>query len=254
METTTVEQVADWLDGLLKPDAFEDAAWNGLQVGNSGRLGVVCAGVDASLAFFEAAAKRGAGMVICHHGISWGDSLKTLTGLNYRLVSFLMQHDLALWASHLPLDAHPVLGNNARIAHRMGLMETRPFCEYHGQKIGVQGVLPKAATRTTIVRRVQQVTQAKPQVMPFGKDVVRSIGIVSGGAAAEIAQAAEAGLDLYLSGEPTLQAYNLAEQLGINAVFAGHYATERFGIRALAAVLRTTFRLQTAFVDFGIPY
>ncbi len=249
-----LDKVVTFLDRELKLSAYTDGSNNGLQVANGGAVTRVCCGVDASLPFFEAAAAAGANLLICHHGLSWGDSLKHITGLNYRLIRFLIEHDMALWACHLPLDAHAKLGNNACIARGLGLRKLEPFCSYHGQMIGWRGELPLALSRARFHALVRRVIAANLQTMDFGPAAIRRVGIVSGSAAAEVAQAAGAGLDVYVSGEPTLQGYNLACQLGMNAVFAGHYASERFGVIAVGELLRRHFKLPSQFVDLHVTY
>jgi dinuclear metal center YbgI/SA1388 family protein len=242
------------LDRELKTASFDDGSNNGLQVENSGRVGRVCCGVDASVAFIEAAARRGAGLLICHHGISWGDSLKRITERNYRIVSLLMEHDLALYASHLPLDAHPRLGNNAQICRALGLRRVEPFGVYRGQKIGFCGELRTAMTFGRFKTLVERTVNPDIGVLEFGKAKVRSVGVVSGGAAEEIAEAAEKGLDVYLTGEPSLNGHNLGQDLNMNVIFAGHYATERFGVQALGRWVAARFGVPWEFVDLGVPF
>jgi dinuclear metal center YbgI/SA1388 family protein len=246
--------LVSYLDRELDIGRFTDDSHNGLQVANSGRVTRVCLGVDATLPFFEKAAACGADLAICHHGLSWGDSLKRLTGLNYRLISFLMRHDLALWACHLPLDAHPRLGNNARLAMALKLRERQPAFAYHGQTIGVRGVLPRPMTFKAFRDCVTQVVGQDVRALDFGKPVVRTVGIVSGGAPSQIGEAIGMGLDVYVTGESNLHAYNLASQEGINAVFAGHYATETFGVQAVGDQIRRRFKLPVSFADMGIGY
>ena len=248
----TIESIVSYLDRELDVAAFQDNSHNGLQVANSGVCRRIAVGVDASLAFFKRAAERKADLMICHHGISWGDSLKRITGLNYRRVQYLMEHDLALYACHLPLDAHPTLGNNAQIVRALGLRGVKPFGMYHGRKIGYRGVLPQAMPYADFKQRAKGVFGNMVCTMDFGKRTVRTVAVVSGGAAAEIAEAGQEGIDVYVSGEANLMARNLAEEYGINALFAGHYATETFGVKAVAARLRKRFRLPVEFIDMGI--
>lgn len=243
------------LDRLLNLAAFPgDASNNGLQVENSGKITKICTGVDASLRFFEEAAARGADGVIVHHGISWGDSLRRITGLNYRLIKTALRHDCALYAAHLPIDAHPALGNNARLADLLTLQDRHPFYAYHGQPIGFRGTLPAPMPLDALVALLCERVNPDLRVLPFGKREIRTVGIVSGGAADGVAQAAEAGLDLYLTGEPSLVGYNLAEQLGCTTIFAGHYATERFGVQAVGNWIRDNLNIPVEHIDFEIPY
>jgi dinuclear metal center YbgI/SA1388 family protein len=205
--------------------------------------------------FFEAAEKLHADLLICHHGLSWGDSLKRITDLNYRRLSFLLKHDMALYACHLPLDAHPRLGNNAQLCKAIGLKKLRPFGLYGDRSIGFAGELPKPLPYQSFKTLVNKVTGNRNlQTMDFGKRTVRSVGVVSGGAAEEIVEAGQKGLDVFLSGEPKLVAYHLAQEYHINAVFAGHYATERFGVMALAKELTRRLGVKAEFVDLAVPF
>jgi dinuclear metal center YbgI/SA1388 family protein len=247
-----VSAIAKYLDAELKIDAFQDSSHNGLQVANSGKVKRICCGVDASLEFFELAHAYGANMVICHHGISWGDSMARITGLNYQRVSALLKYDMALYASHLPLDAHPTLGNNARICRTLGLKTLKPFGMYNGKPIGFEGRLPKPRRFSSFERMVSEKIGTPLHTWDFGKKTVQSVAVVSGGAAGEIAEAGEKGIDVYLSGEQSLAAYNLAREYGVNAIFAGHYATERFGVQAVSERLKKRFGVEVEFLDMGI--
>lgn len=233
---------------------FEDVSNNGLQVASRrGEIGKVCTGVDATLPFFEEAVRRGADLVVCHHGISWGDSLKRIDGLNYELVSFLVKHDLALWACHLPLDAHPSLGNNARICAALGLRGLKPFYRYHGETIGFKGELATPMPRDAFLELLRGRVSPRITAHEFGAGTIRTVGVVSGGAADGIAQALDEGLDAYLTGETDLVSYNVCLQRGGNMYAAGHYATERFGVRAVGEWLAAKFGVEHEFIDFDIP-
>ena len=250
----SLEKIVTFLDRELDIKAFADESHNGLQVENSGQIARVCVGVDASLAFFEEAAKRKADMVICHHGLSWGDSLKRISGINYRRLKFLLDHDMALYACHLPLDAHPRLGNNAQLAKALGVRRLKPFGLYHGIPVGFCGSLPEAMPYAAFKSRVQRVIGNMVGAMDFGKRMVRTVAVVSGGGAALIEEAGQKGMDVYLSGEPALMAYHLAQEYKINAIFSGHYATEMFGVKALARLLSSRFGLKTEFIAMGIRF
>ena len=251
---TSLSAITSFLDRELNITAFADDSHNGLQVENSGRVVRVCAGVDASLAFFQEAAQRKANLLICHHGLSWGDSLKRISGINYQRLKFLMDHDMALYACHLPLDAHPRLGNNALICRALGLKHLRPFGAYHGVELGFRGELPTAVSYPEFKAKVKRVCGQLGSTMDFGTSRIRSVAVVSGGAADGVAEAGEAGVDVYLSGEPKLSAYHLAQEYGINAIFAGHYATEVFGVRAVARRVASRFGLKAEFIDMKIGF
>lgn len=247
-----LNDIAEFLNRELKMGEFEDDSNNGLQVENAGEIRKVCCGVDASLEFFREAQRRGADLVVCHHGLSWRDSLKRITGLNYRRVGFLLKHDMALYACHLPLDAHPVLGNNAGMAKALGLRHLKPFGVYHGKPIGLRGDLPRPVPLKRFAERVGKAVGNATQVMPFGRATVRSVAMVVGGGAVGLEEAVNGGVDVFLSGEPNLAARNAARDGGINAVFAGHYATETFGVRSLASLLSRKFRVKAEFVPMGV--
>ena len=251
---TTSAAVTAYLDTLLDVASFDDASNNGLQVANSGRVRRMVCAVDATLDTFEEAARRGADLLVAHHGISWGDSLCRITGLAYRRVAVLVRHDIALYAAHLPLDAHPLYGNNAQIARALGLRNRRPFGTYRGRKIGFSGSLPRPIRFTTLKKRLEKVFGAEVTCAEYGKPTVRTVAVVSGGAGAEAAEAGEKGIDVFITGERQLVGHNLAREYGLHAVFAGHYATETFGVRALAGVLKHRFKIPVEFLDRGVAF
>lgn len=250
-----LQSLTSALDAELRLADFTDASHNGLQVANSGNVTRICCGVDASLEFLQAAHAQGADLCIVHHGISWGDSLARIIGPAYDAVAFLIQNDMALYAAHLPLDAHPILGNNAQIADALGLENRSTFCLYHGTPIGVQGTLPSPRSFKSLCEHVQKITPGGAfHAVPFGKEKVQSVGIVSGGASGEVVQAIDAGLDVYITGEMNLQAYNAAKGANIHVIAAGHYATERFGVKAVGALLSRDFKIPWGFIDFDLPW
>lgn len=251
---STLKAITDYLDRELRVKDFEDASHNGLQVENSGQVTKVACGVDASLEFFREAERRGADLLVVHHGMSWGDSLRRITGLNYRRLSFLMERDLALYACHLPLDAHPRWGNNAQICRALGLRKLKPFGAYHGRMLGFEGRLAAPMRYGEFKRLCRRVFGNELRTMDFGKKTVRSVAVVSGGAAEQLNEAGEKGIDVYVSGEAKLTAYHAAQEYGINAVFAGHYATEGFGVKAVMGVLKRKFGLAGEFVDLKVPF
>jgi dinuclear metal center YbgI/SA1388 family protein len=165
-----------------------------------------------------------------------------------------MDHDMALYACHLPLDAHPRLGNNTQICKALGLRGLKPFGIYNGIALGFRGSLPKAMPYAAFKKFAHSVFGNTVGTMDFGKERVRTVAVVSGGGADEIAEAGEAGLDVYISGEPKLMAWHLAQEYGINAIFAGHYATEVFGVKAVAGLLASRFQVKTEFIDMGIRF
>ena len=246
-----------WLDRTLDLPAFaDDVSNNGLQVEGASRgVSKVVCGVDASPAFHAEALRRGAQLLVVHHGISWGNSLARIAGPAYRLVAPLVRADAALYAAHLPLDAHPVLGNNAQIAKALGLRGVRPFGTYRGCTIGVRGSFPRAIPWEEAKARFRAICPGgRFDSVDGGKKTVRTVGIVSGGGADELPQAVDAGLDAFFTGEFGLQHYNATLCGPIDLAAAGHYATERFGVRALGAALAAEFGIDWEFVDFSLPW
>ena len=249
-----VETITDFLDRTLKVGEWQDASNNGLQVAGNRPVRRICCGVDASMEFFEAAERCQADLLICHHGSSWGDSLKYITGLNYNRVKFLLDRGMALYACHLPLDAHPRYGNNAVICRELGLQRLRKFGWYRGVQIGFAGSLPKATPYANFKNKVSRILRSELRTMDFGPRMVRTVAVVSGGAAMEVEEAGRDKVDVFITGEPVLAAWHMAREYGVNAIFGGHYATETFGVRALAALLTRRFKVKAEFIDLGIPY
>jgi dinuclear metal center YbgI/SA1388 family protein len=223
-----------------------DGAVNGLQAANRGSVRRVAAAVDASLATVNLAVETGADLLIVHHGLFWGPS-HPWTGTKYELLCRLVENDLAVYSSHLPLDAHPTLGNNARLCAELGLRNLRPFFLSHGQPIGFQS--RANIRRADLAARLRRATGAQPLVIPGGPTVCRRIGVVTGGAGAELRQAAQEGVDTFITGEGPHWTYALAEELGVNVLYGGHYATETFGVRALAEEVSARFKVPWVFLD-----
>lgn len=249
-----LEKIVEFLNGKMRIEEYPDSSHNGLQVENSGRVRKVCCGVDASLEFFARAQKQGADLLICHHGISWGDSLKQITGLNYRRLAFLVQHDMALYACHIPLDAHSRIGNNALLFKALGLSGRKLFGRYRGKPIGYSGSLPRGQKLSLFRKRVENILGTPVQSLEFGLDTVRTVGIVSGGGSDWIEEAYRHKIDVFLTGEASLAGYNAAKDCGINVIFGGHYATESFGVRALGAALTKKYYVKSEFIDLKLPF
>lgn len=223
-----------------------DGAANGLQVQNRGRVTRIAAAVDASLATIKLAAREKADLLIVHHGLFWSPSHPWI-GRRYELLRLLLDNDLAVYSSHLPLDAHPRLGNNAQLCAALGLSKLRPFFFSHGQKIGFSS--RTKVTRRELSLRIAKVTGSEPRVIPGGPEVCRRIGVVTGGAGGELGEAAREGIDTFITGEGPHWTYALAEELNLNVFYAGHYATETFGVKALAAELSRRFKIPWVFLD-----
>ena len=243
-----LSELTSYLDGYLRVAEVEDdpGALNGLQVENSGSVTKLVAAVDACQATIDAAADRGADLMLVHHGLFWGPT-QPLTGRHGRRLRKLVQHDIALYSAHLPLDLHPEVGNNAVLARMLGLSDREAFGEYLGQSIGVAGT--SEMSRDQLVQRIEEALGVSPHVIPAGPRSSHRVGVVSGGAGKMIGQAAAAGLDTFITGEGQHHSHFDAEEWGVNVVFAGHYATETVGVKALAEHLEERFGLSWEFVD-----
>jgi len=223
-----------------------DGAVNGLQVENSGRVTRFAATVDCSIATVKLAIAAKADLLIVHHGLFWSRS-HPWTGKKYELLRLLLDNDLAVYSSHLPLDLHSRLGNNAQLSTALGLRPGRPFFESHGQCVGLKTAA--SLTRHELERKLERVLNVKLKVIPGGPNVCRRIGIITGGAGSELAAVAAAGLDTFITGEGPHWTYAMAEELGLNVFYGGHYATETFGVKALAAHLAKKFHVPWVFLD-----
>lgn len=248
MSKASLKEIVAHCDNLLRTATFKDydGAVNGLQVENSGRVTRIAAAVDASLATVKLAIAAKADLLLVHHGLFWGPS-HPWTGKRYELLYRLLEHNLAVYSSHLPLDAHPRLGNNARLCAALGLKNLRPFFFDHGQFIGFRG--RTRISRADLARRLARATGVLPRVVPGGPELCRRIGVVTGGAGAELKKAAAEGVDTFVTGEGPHWTYALAEETGLNVLYGGHYATETFGVKALAQHLSEKFELPWVFVD-----
>ncbi|HVV85982.1 MAG TPA: Nif3-like dinuclear metal center hexameric protein [Kofleriaceae bacterium] len=245
------------LDATLEIDRFKDFAPNGLQVEGSPEVDTVVTGVSANQALFERAIELGADLIVVHHGLVWGGGLQRITGTMARRIRTLLANDVSLAAYHLPLDKHPRLGNNTGLADVIGLALAgrEAFGDVRGTPLGLAGVWPAPLPRDEAIGRVRAGVlgaRAAPFVFPHGPDAVRKVGVCSGAASDLLEAAAAAGCDLFVTGELAERAGDLARELQITLVAAGHYATEVHGPTRLADELRMTFpSLSVHFV--GIP-
>jgi dinuclear metal center YbgI/SA1388 family protein len=250
--------VVAYLDRYLRIGEVPDEAnaVNGLQVENAGRVHRIVAAVDASLETIEHVPSRhggvgasgdelgGSPLLLVHHGLLW-DGNVPLTGRRMRRVRTLLDNDIALYAAHIPLDLHPDVGNNAVLARRLGLAAPAPFGRYRGTTIGVRGDLDIG--RDELVRKLDALLETRSRIIPGGPERCARIGIVTGAAGNLLAEAREAGLDTFVTGEGPHHSYFDAMEWGINLIYAGHYATEQVGVQALAEHLGLRFELPWEF-------
>jgi dinuclear metal center YbgI/SA1388 family protein len=243
-----VRTIVSFLDETLSTKTVKDNSRNGLQVQGSAQVKRVGLAVDACLASFKAAVDEGCQMIVCHHGIIW-DGIRYVTGRTYEQIRFLIENDLNLYVSHLPLDIHPELGNNIGLARMLGLKKIKPFGDLFGVKIGFGGSLASPLPFGRLVAKIEKGLDTKCVTLPFGPKQVRSVAVVSGGGARELEQAIDEGYDCYLTGESSHHNHHTALEARINAVFAGHYATETPGVRSVGKLLEKKFGVTTVFLD-----
>jgi len=231
----SIDEIADW-----------DNALNGLQIENSGRANKIGAAVDASTRTLTLAAKRGVDFLIVHHGLFW-QGLQPVTGILRRQLGIAFENDLALYGAHLPLDVHRTLGNNALLARTLRLRSTNPFLEEKGQMVGVKARV--AGDRAALLSMLKRALGNEIKAFNFGPSAPQSVGIVTGAGGSEIYRVATEGVDTFITGEAPHWAAVAAEELGMNLWLGGHYATETFGVKALAAQLSKKFKLAFEFID-----
>lgn len=246
MVTTT--EIAEFLDKELDINGIEDNSSNGLQVENAGEIKKIGFAVDACMETFQQAVETGCQMLIVHHGLFWNKGKFYLVGAGYNKMKFLLENNLAVYAAHLPLDLHSEYGNNAQLAKLLSLQRTEPFGEHHEKAIGVKGELRTVVSIKEIKKNLEK-NKLQTLTLPFGKDKIKTIAIISGGAAGEVEEAIQKKADLYLTGEPMHHVYHLAKESNINVIFGGHYETEVWGVKALMPVLKAQFKVKVEFID-----
>lgn len=240
-----------WIRGILNIDEMSkmDSSLNGLQVGREeAELKTIAFAVDASLETFTRAIESGADMLFVHHGLYWGRVIP-IRGNFYRRIESLIKNGLALYAAHLPLDMNKEFGNNAGLAKILRLKNIEPFGNYKGVKIGLKGVFENPLTRDDVLNRLFGGWDNSIKILPFGKDAISSVAIISGDSPFELHQAIDEEIDLYLTGESSHVLYHTALEAGINVLFGGHYSTEIYGVKLLAEKVSKELSLKTVFID-----
>jgi dinuclear metal center YbgI/SA1388 family protein len=242
-----LSKMTAYLAGYLSLETVADypQAHNGLQLENGGEVKRIGAAVDACEAVVREAAARGVDFLLVHHGLYW--NIVPLVEGMYRKVRCAVAHNIAVYSAHLPLDVHPEVGNNVLLARALGLEQLEPFLLLKGQAAGLVGRCETG--RADLAARLELAVGGKVHVCAGGPERVRRVGVVTGGAGSEVAKAAAEGVDTFITGEGPHWSYTLAEELGVNLLYGGHYATETFGVRALAEHLSLRFDLPWEFID-----
>jgi dinuclear metal center YbgI/SA1388 family protein len=245
---TSLAEIVDYTNDFLRIREIGDwdNALNGLQIENSGDVTKIGASVDASTRVLTAAAKQNVDLLIVHHGLFW-QGLQSVTGTLRRQLELAFESNIALYSAHLPLDLHSEVGNNAQLAAALELTSVQPFFEEKGQLIGVKARV--SLPRDEVDRKLQKALTGSVKAFMFGPKKTGTIGIITGGAGSEIYKLAQEGIDTFITGEAPHWAAVAADELGMNLLLGGHYATEVFGVKALAANLSKRFKIPWAFID-----
>jgi dinuclear metal center YbgI/SA1388 family protein len=245
----TISNIAAFLNSTLRVKRIRDASVNGLQVRSRKRRVIRTVGfaVDACLSTFEQADHENVDMLVVHHGIKWRPQKDR--ELEFRRTAFLKRRNIALYAVHLPLDLHQEYGNNMQLCRMLGVRDLQRFGRYHGIKIGYAGMFNRATSLSMVAKRMSKGLGAPCRILPFGRDRIHSIGVISGGGGGMLKDAHELRLDCFIIGEADLAVYNAAREYGMNLLIGGHYATETVGVRALMPLIEKTFGVRTVFID-----
>jgi dinuclear metal center YbgI/SA1388 family protein len=243
-----LQSICNFLDEFLKIGEVEDYpnALNGLHLENDGQVSRIGAAVDASETTIEMGIDRQVDLLIVHHGIFWG-GLNRLVGAQFRKIKRAVSTNLAVYSAHLPLDLHPEIGNNILLAQALELGRPEPFFLHKGQNLGF--AVSTKIDRTELIGRLRRVLGRELWVCPAGPTEVRRVGILTGGAGTQVEKAKAEGVDTFVTGEGPHHTFALAEELGVNLIYGGHYATETFGVRALAERVASQFALPWSFLD-----
>lgn len=242
-----LDELCHFCDDYLSVDDFQDYCPNGLQVEGSESVNRLITGVTANLALIESAIEQAADAILVHHGYFWKGESARLVGVKGRRIRRLMQHDISLLAYHLPLDAHPTVGNNAQLAHRMEWLVT-------GQQSMIwYGELNEPMAADDVLEDIGDRLDGNPLLIEGGSHEVRRLAWCTGAAQSYIELAAEQGIDLFVSGEISESTVHFAREAGIHYIAAGHHASERYGVQALGELLAQRFGLQHQFVEIDNP-
>lgn len=250
MKTT---ELANYLDELLRVKEIEDKSLNGLVVDNKGEVNKIALAVDASLDAFKETGKIGADFLLVHHGLWWGKPFP-LSGWTYERIKLLLEKNIALYVAHLPLDAHPELGNNVQAAKLLNWPIKRDFAEHNGFFFGKEIFFDSPRRLEDVVNELRDKLKTKPIVWDFGSKRVRRVGYVAGGAVEILPRVIAEDLDTYITGEPAHSYYWMAKEEKINVIFVGHYLSETLGVKAVGKHLKQKFGLKAEFLNLPTGY
>jgi len=254
LNSTPLNSIVEYCNDLLRINEFNDYCPNGLQVEGNNKVNRIICGVTACQDLIEAAIEKQADAILVHHGYFWKNESAVITGIKRKRIQGLLEHDISLLAYHLPLDAHPQLGNNITLAEKLGIIDTT--CVQQGASKGLlwSGAFSAPLTADEVCAHIGKHLNRRPQHLPAASDKpIKTIGWCTGGAQHYIEEAAAMGLDGFISGEVSEQTFHLAKELDIHYFAAGHHATESYGVQALGGHLSEKFSLEVEFVDIANP-
>jgi dinuclear metal center YbgI/SA1388 family protein len=244
-----LESILYFLEAAFHPSSFPDypSAHNGLQIQGPEKVHSIAAAVDASEETIAEAVERGVQLLLVHHGLFW-DGSAPITGPRFRKVAGLIRGKVGLYGLHLPLDAHPEMGNNALVLRGLGFEPEGRFGSFQDVEVGWWA--QAEVERDGLAQKLAKLVEAEPRVIPGGPEVIKKVGVLTGAGASSLGEAARQGLDTLITGEAPHHSYHEAMELGVNLVLAGHYATETFGVKALAERLGEEFGVSWVFLHF----
>ncbi|MCR4954405.1 MAG: Nif3-like dinuclear metal center hexameric protein [Treponema sp.] len=249
----TLHELDSWFNSFLRKEDFAaDISLNGIQIENSApdekQIKKIAFAVDACEKTAKLAAENGADVLFVHHGLFWGHC-QTVTGTFYKRIAAFIKNDLALCAYHIPLDANNPYGNNYGLAARLGLKNCEPFGTWRGMVLGVNGELENPLSIEEVAKKIARPGNNIRSILALGKEKIKTVGIISGGASEDVADAAELGLDCYITGEFMHEDYHIAEEAKINVIAGGHYETETVGVSLVMQKVQKELGLECVFID-----
>ncbi|MFQ3192958.1 MAG: dinuclear metal center YbgI/SA1388 family protein [Paraglaciecola sp.] len=246
-------QLLELLNELLKPEKVQDYCPNGLQIEGKREINKLVTGVTASQALIDHAVSINADAILVHHGYFWKGESLCITGMKRKRIHTLLQHNINLYAYHLPLDIHPTLGNNAQLARLLGIVDVTPLEKHNAQSVVMQGTFSGGISPDKLSDLLSHVLTKKPLHESAYKTKIETVAWCTGGGQGYIELAAEKGIDAYITGEVSEQTIHTAREMNIHFYAAGHHATERFGVKALGEFIQQKLEIETVFVDINNP-
>lgn len=248
-----LKDLCEFCDNYLNVADFDDYCPNGLQVESTQRVDHIVTGVTASLALIEAAIEAGADTLLVHHGYFWKGESQAIAGYKGARIRKLIHNNINLLAYHLPLDAHPVVGNNAQLAKIMGWTVDGSFGSVGVHDIAFRGTLAAAMTVNELGEAIASKLDSQPLIIDVSEKPIKTLAWCTGAAQSYIEQAADLGIDAFVSGEVSEHTFHFAKEAGIHYIAAGHHATERYGVQALGALIGERFGFRQQFIDIPNP-